>query len=42
MHVCLIVVSRTGFSRYLSALRVKVIILADRGEGAWLAGAEVD
>ena len=40
--------SRTWFGRYLSALRVKVIILTDEvgrggeGKGAGWAGAEVD
>ena len=30
MHVCLTVVSRTGFGRYLSALRIEVIMLTDK------------
>ena len=34
VHVCLNVVSRTGFCRYLSAPRVKIIILTnDIGPG---------
>ena len=46
MQACLTVVSRTGFGRNLSALRVKVIMLTDevgrggvgRGGGAGWAG----
>ena len=44
MYVCLTVVSRTGFSKYLSALRVKVIILTNEvgrgGVGRGLGGLE--
>ena len=42
MHVCLTVVSRTGFGRYLSALRIEVIMLTDKvgrggvGRGVWV------
>ena len=36
MHVCLIVVSRTGFGRYLFALKFKVIILTDGVDRGWV------
>ena len=42
MYVCLTVVSRTGFGRYLSAPRVKVIILTDEvGRSEWGGGGWV-
>ena len=39
VYICLTVVSRMGFGRYLSALRVMVIILTDEiGRSGWRGG----